>query len=266
MNILILFYRVLGENLGVAIVVMSIFLKVVSNPLQKPYLNSMKKVKDIAPQVDKLKKKYKNDRQGFMKAQAELYRQKGVNPSSGCIPYLLQIVILIALFNVFTSVLSGNGEVSARINDLLYAPLKFVNEQTFHTKFLYLDITKPDRIDAGLPFFLPGPILILAALVQFVSAKISMPFIEKEKIVAKATKTESDDFQVAMQSSMVYTFPLMTILIGVNFASGLALYWLIFSLLTSYQQYTTNGWGALTPFVKRLGLLEYARNDKNKSV
>ncbi len=251
-NGLIAFYRVLGGNLGLAIIAFSIFLRFLSAPLQKPYMANAKKMKEIAPLVAKLKKKYTNDKQGFLKAQADLYKEKGINPGAGCLPYLLQIVILIALFQVFTSVLSSNGAVTETINGLLYAPLKFVEGQTLNTKFLYLDITQPDKfVVAGLPFPLPGPLLLLAALVQFLSAKISMPMVEKEKQVAEKTKGQGDDFQVAMQSSMIYTFPLMTILVGVGFPSGLALYWFIFSIMQAYTQYQMFGWGGLTPWIKK---------------
>lgn len=251
-NGLIVFYRILGGNLGLAIIGFSVFLRFVSQPLQKPYLANAKKMKDITPLVNKLKKKYKDDKQGFLKAQADLYKEKGINPGAGCLPYLLQIVILIALFRVFTSVLSGHGAVTESINNLLYAPLKFLEGQTLNTRFLYLDITQPDKfIISGLPFPLPGPLLLLAALVQFLSAKISMPMVEKEKQVAEKTKESSDDFQVAMQSSMIYTFPLMTILVGVGFPSGLALYWFIFSIMQAYTQYQMFGWGGLTPWVHK---------------
>jgi YidC/Oxa1 family membrane protein insertase len=251
-NGLIAFYRVLGGNLGLAIIGFSIFLRIISAPLQKPYLANAKKMKEIAPLVTKLKKKYKDDKQGFLKAQADLYKEKGINPGAGCLPYLLQIVILIALFRVFTSVLSDHGAITESINSILYTPLKFMDGQSLNTKFLYLDITQPDKfVIPGLPFPLPGPLLLLAALVQFLSAKISMPMVEKEKQVAEKTKGEGDDFQVAMQSSMIYTFPLMTILVGVGFPSGLALYWFIFSIMQAYTQYQMFGWGGLTPWVHK---------------
>lgn len=219
-------------------------------------MESMKKMKDFAPQLAKLKDKYKDNKEGLMKAQADFYKEKGINPTAGCLPYLLQIVILIALFNVFTTVLSGNADI-AKINALLYAPFKFNLNDIINTKFLYLDITKPDVFNiAGLPIPIPGPILILAAIVQFLSAKMTMPYVEAEKKVARKTKEEADDMAVAMQSSAIYTFPLITILAGVRFASGLALYWLVFSVYQIVQQYTSTGWGGLTPWLKRLHLLK----------
>src|SRR5260221_10549291 len=87
-NGLILFYNIFGHNLGLAILGFSIFLIFVMRPLTKPYMDSMKKVKEVQPMIDKLKKKYGKDTMGFSKAQAELYKQRRVNPAAGCLLYI----------------------------------------------------------------------------------------------------------------------------------------------------------------------------------
>ncbi len=262
-NGLILFYRLLGNNMGLAIIGFSLLLRLALSPLTRPYTESMKKMKEFAPQLEKLKRKHKGDKVKQAQAQAEFYKQKGINPGAGCLPYLLQIVVLIAFFNVFTRTLAPNGEIVAKFNELLYPPLRFSVNETVNTRFLYLDVTKPDTIRIStLPFPIPGPILILAALVQLISAKMMSPYIEAEERVAKKTKGEMDDIQVAMQQSMIFTFPLMTLLIGLRFASGLALYWLLFSLYQAVQQYRSSGWGGLTPWVRKLGLLKLSDNKK----
>lgn len=258
-NGLILFYNIMGGNLGLAILGFSVFLIFIMRPLTKPYMESMKKVKEVQPLVDKLKKKYGKDTVGFSKAQAELYKQKGVNPAAGCLPYILQIVILISLFKVFTTVLSADVNAISKLNELMYPPLKFSENVALNTKFLYFDLTKPDSFRIpGVPFALPGAILILATLAQFVSVKITSPYISAEEKVAQKTKGGADDMQVAMQSSMTYMFPLMTLIFGLSFPSGLALYWFVFSLVNAWQQGRASGWGSLTPFIRRLGLLESA--------
>ncbi len=252
-NGLILFYRVLGGNMGLAIIAFSIFLRLILNPLTAPYLESMKKMRDLAPQLEKLKKKYKTNKIKMAQAQAELYRQKGVNPSSGCLTYLLQIVILITFFNVFTRTLAGANDPTSTFNELLYQPLKFSPGESLNTKFLYVDITKPDVLDFPfLSFSLPGPIVILASLTQFISAKVSTSYTLMQEKISKKTPQKSDDVQTAMQKSMIYTFPLLTLIVGMKFASGLALYWFVFSLIQTYQQIKTQGWGELTPAVEKI--------------
>lgn len=259
-NGLILFYKILGQNMGFAIIGFSLFLRLLLNPLTKPYMNSMKKMKEVEPLLTKLKKKYKNKPQDLMKAQSELYKQKGINPGAGCLPYILQIVVLIALFNVFNKVLSDNGETLQKVNDLLYQGLKFGQDTVLNTKFLYLDVRRPDIFNIpGIPFPIPGPILILAGLVQFLSAKMNVKVVEEEKKLAKKTADTADDMAASMQSSMIYTFPAMTILFGVRFPSGLALYWLLFSVFQMWQQYKSTGWGGLTPWLNKLGLLKSAK-------
>lgn len=263
-NGLIVAYRLLGENMGLAILGFGLFLRVILNPLTKPYMESMKKMKNFAPQLEKLKRKHKGDKVKLAQAQSEFYKQKGISPGAGCLPYLLQIVVLIAFFNVFSRVLTPNGDIVARFNELLYEPLKFGAQEIINTKFLYLDVTKPDVINIpSLPFPLPGPVLILAAVVQFLSAKIMAPYVKAEEKAAKKTKEKSDDIQVAMQQSMIYTFPLMTIVIGLRFASGLALYWLLFSVYQAIQQYNSQGWGGLTPWIEKIGLLQSDARSKN---
>ena len=251
---LVLFYRLLGGNMGIAIIVFSVFLRLVLYPLTKPYMESMKNMKNYAKDIEKLKKRHKGDRAAYMRAQSDFYKEKGINPSAGCLPYLLQIVVLIAFFNVFSRTLVSTQDPVASFNSLVYGPLKFAQGQVINTRFLYMDITHPDTIAGILPVAIPGPFLILAAVAQFLSAKMNAPYLETEKKIAEKTKEQSDDIAVAMQSSMVYTFPLITLLVGLNFASGLVLYWFVFSAMQVYMQYKSSGWGGLTPWVKKLGI------------
>lgn len=260
-NGLILFYRLLGNNLGLAIIVFSVFLSFVLKPLTKPYLESMKKMKKIAPQLEKIKAKFKDDKVKLAQAQAELYRQNKINPGAGCLPYLLQIVIFIAFFNVFTRTIYSSENLTQKFNDLLYPPLKFSQEEVVNTKFLYLDVTEPDVFKLNsVPFPIPGPVVILAALVQFWSSKLMMSSTEVYKNKAKKTKEVSDDLQASIQQSMLYTFPLMTLFFGMKFPSGLALYWVVFSLIQFYQQYDSSKIGSL---LSRFSLLKSTSNDKS---
>jgi len=257
-NGLILFYRLLGENLGLAIIFFSFFLRLALNPLTKPYVDSMKKMKEIAPQLEKIKKKFKGDKVKIAQAQAELYRQHKVNLGAGCLPYLLQIIIFIAFFRVFSLTLYGEGDVTAKFNNLLYSPLKFSQEGAINTKFLYLDVSKPDVFHFSfLPFPLPGPLVILAALVQFLSSKMSLPVSTAYQKSAKKTKEKTDDMQAAIQQSMIYTIPFMTLFFGVSFPSGLVLYWLLFSLMQFIQQYQSyNGKSILGALFSKSDLLK----------
>lgn len=252
-NGVIIFYKLFGSNMGLAILGFTVFLSFALNPLTKPYLESMQKMKKYQKDLAKLKAKHK-DKQKYMKAQADFYKAKGINPSKGCIPYLLQIAVLIAFFRLFINIFDG-GAVSAteNINALLYEPLKLGAGEVLNTRFLYLDIAKPDTFMlSGISFALPGPLLILAALTQFMSAKITQPFIEAEKKLAKKTPEKSDDIMAQSQSYMIYMFPVFTLWFGSRFPSGLALYWLVFSINQAVRQYKASGWGGATPIINKI--------------
>ena len=221
-------------------------------------MESAKKMREIQPLVDKLKKKYKNDQKGLMAAQTELYKQKGVNPAAGCLPIIPQMIIL----GIFASVLSMQNLNIEKINTILYSPIKFVEGSTFNTHLITIgkytiDLAKPDILPvSGLPFKVPGALLIIGAIAQFVSVKVMSPLITAEKKVAEKTKTEVDDTQLAVQSSMTYMFPIMTLWVGTSFSAGLALYFLISSLFNTIRQIRIQGWGGLTPLIRKLGLVQ----------
>lgn len=235
LNGIILFYKLTG-NLGVAIIVFTVFMRLVLVPLTIPGMKQAQKMKEVAPNLEKLKEKYKNDRQGLAKAQMELYRQKGVNPAAGCLPQIFQMVLLFALFQVLSKPL----EISS-INPLLYPALKLEEGHVLVTKFWYLDLMKPDVFYLpGFPFPLPGVFVLLAALALFISFKMTMPAVKKEEKIAQKTATGTDDFMISMQKSMLWMFPLMTIFSGFAFRSGLILYWFVYSAFQAGQQYIFN--------------------------
>jgi YidC/Oxa1 family membrane protein insertase len=222
LSALIFFYRILG-NFGLAIVFLTLFIRGLLIPLTLPALRSTQKIKDLAPQLDKLKKKYKNNRQKFQQEQLKLYRAHGVNPAMGCLPYLIQFLILIALYRAFTFFIGGSGKIDGTV---------------INTHFLWLDLTRPDLCLA-----------ILAGASQLLMSK-TMPFGTQEKpIEGRKTNQKKDDLATAMedmQKQMIYFMPLMTVVIGAKLPSGLALYWLVTSLFSAGQQYFTNGgWGKL---------------------
>ena len=137
-----------------------------------------------------------------------------------------------------------------KINSYLYQPLKFGEEETLSTQFLYMNITKPDvfRIP-NFPIPIPGPILLLAALLQLASSLMMLPVVKIEEKMAAKTAKKEDDIQTSMQKSTTYTFPLMTLIFGMSFSSGLALYWAVFSAFQVWQQYKTSGWGGLSDII-----------------
>ncbi len=248
-NGLMLFYNFLGHNFGVATLVFSSFLFLVTKPLTKPQLETAKKIKELQPLINKLKKKYGKDQTAFMKAQNDLYKEKNINPTAGCLPLILQVVIFITFSNVFNTAIQG----ASKFNEFLYPALKIAEGQELNMNFWYANIAKPDLVMiAGLPFALPGLFFVLIIILQFLSGKIMSPYIKEEEKVAKATKTQEDDMQVAMQKSMVYTLPLMYAFFGYQYSLGSILYLLVYVVGNIWTQVGMNGWGGLTPYTNKL--------------
>ena len=233
-NALVFFYQLTG-NLGWAILLMTALLRLALLPLTLPSLRSSQKIRQISPELSKLKKKYGKDREGLAKAQMELYKREGINPAAGCLPQLVQLVVLIAFYRAFNQFLSADGAALAEMNSFLLPGLRFAPDQILNTRFWYLELTQPEMVNL-FGFQIPGPFLIGSALVQFLSSKQMMPHVDKSAELAKKTESTTDDAMVGVQRQMVYLFPLMTLLIGLRFPSGLVLYWLAFSLI-NFGQY-----------------------------
>ncbi|MDP3954915.1 MAG: YidC/Oxa1 family membrane protein insertase [bacterium] len=253
-SILVVFLKTFG-SLGAAIIILTLLLRAVLIPLTIPSMKAQKKMAELAPEIAKLKKKHAGDKEKLAKAQMELYKQAGANPAAGCLPMIVQFVILIALYQAFVQVLRPDGAAMvAKINEIVYPFLRLPQEAKIDLSFLYLNLAKPDTIHlSGLPP-LPGLFLILASLAQLLSGKMMAPIrkvVEKE---AKKTPEKSDDMMASMQSQMLYLFPVMTIFIGYSFPSGLVLYWFVFSAFQLIQQYFMFGWGGLTPWLEKIGI------------
>lgn len=242
-NALVFFYGLFGQNLGLAIIVLTLAIRIVLLPLTLPSMRVSAKMSQLAPELDRLKKRFGGDRQRLAQEQMRLYRDHGVNPAAGCLPQIVQLVVLIALFQAFNQVLQPDGDVAAKLNQVLYAGLKIASQSQISTQFFYLDLTRPDIFSLPLSLGginlpgLPGFFLLAAAAAQFLTSKLSLPATSQAKKVAQKTEGASDDIATAMQGQMLYLFPLMTLVIGYAFPSGLVLYWLVFSATMLLQQF-----------------------------
>lgn len=235
LQLLIFFYNLFGGDLGLAIIAVTVLIKLILLPLIVPSLKSAKKMQDLKPHLDKLKTKY-SDKTQLQQAQMDLYREHGINPAAGCLPQIVQIVILIALYRVFIDFI-GKGVVGG---------------QAVNPNFLYLDLGKKDPYYI-LPILAGATQLIFSFMMQSgLEAHVKNPKKKQEK------KKEADSLEMAqsMQSQMLYMMPLMTVIISLNFQSGLVLYWVISTLFSIIQQYFFSGWGGLAPYLTRLGLLK----------
>lgn len=246
-NLLFFLYQVFAGNLGLAIIALTVLLRLALIPLTNPSMESAKKMQELQPELEKLKKTYKDDKQALAKAQMELYRQHNINPLGSLLPTILQFIVLIALFRVFIDVLNVNTTISS-LNENLYPFLHLNPNTTINFNFLSLDLTQPDTyvLPNNFGFLagkkIPGAFLLLAAVSQYLSSLLMMKSrSQKQKsVVSQKTKNSNVDMASSMQKQMLIMMPFLTLLIGLRFASGLVLYWIAFSVVMSIQQLLVN--------------------------
>jgi YidC/Oxa1 family membrane protein insertase len=233
--ILIELYKITGD-LGVSIIALTFILRSILLPLTLPSLKSQQKMKEMKPEIDKLKKKYK-DKKVLQQKQLELYQKYNVNPLAGCIPQIAQLIVLIFLYRALISFLGNTTQQGIEIS----------------TSFFWMDLSLPDP-----KFVLP----VLAAGSQFILSLMLAPGAEvrdivpnksKLKKVKDANEKEEDTAEMAqsMQRQMMFIMPLMTGFIALKFPSGLALYWVASTVFSVIQQYYVSGPGGLTLYAKR---------------
>ena len=214
-NLLIWFYNLVGD-VGVAIILLTVVLKLVLWPLTMQSLRSQKMLQSLQPKLKALQEKYKDNKQELTKATMALYKEEKVNPFSSCLPLLIQLPFLFALYRVLVDGLGSQNF------EALYAFVK--NPGLIKTvSFGFVDLAKSSVI-----------IAVLAGAVQFWQTKM----LPKPNIPASAGAGAKDESTMAlMNKQMMYLAPAMTILIGSKLPGGLAVYWLVMSLLTVGQQY-----------------------------
>jgi YidC/Oxa1 family membrane protein insertase len=232
---LLFFYQLFGGNLGLSIIAITLITKVILLPLVVPSMRSAKKMQDLKPELDRLKAKH-TDKTALQQAQVALYKERGINPAAGCLPQIVQIVILISLYQVFMYFLGQSS----------------IGGTTLNPYFLYLDLTKPDRT-----YIMP----ILAGVSQLIFSLMMQSGVEShvqnpKKKDDKKKEENSLEMASSMQQQMVYMMPVMTVIISLNFQSGLVLYWVLSTVFSLVQQYFFSGWGGLTPFLKKLHVLK----------
>lgn len=216
LNCLIFLYNnVPGNDLGIAIILLTIIIKIILHPLSIKSLKSQKELQDITPKINELKKKFKDDKQGLAKATMDLYKEHKINPFSSCLPLLLQFPFLIAVYRVFL-----NG-VDKKL-DLIY-PFIYRPETINFFSFGFLDLSKPNVALA-----------VLAGVAQFFQAKTMMA--KKPKNV-ESDDSKGRDMSEMMNKQMLYLMPALTVFIGVSLPGGLTLYWFVLTLLTVLQQW-----------------------------
>jgi len=220
-NVLIALYNLIPD-FGAALIVLTILLRLALFPLSQKSIKSQKELSEIQPEIKKLQQQYKDDKQKQAQALMDLYKEKKVNPMSGCLPLLIQLPILIALYQVCLNVFKP---------DAFSALYSFVHNPG-HVNPMFLGLI--DLAKRNIP------LAVLAGLAQFWQTKMILPKVEKNKPKNK-TGGMAEQMSGMMNQQMLYFMPVLTVIIGFSLPGGLPLYWLVTTLLTVGQQYLP--WG-----------------------
>ena len=229
--------------LGFAVIGLTIAIRLILYPLMQAQLRSAKKMSAMKPHLDALGVKHKGDKQALQQAQMALYKEHGVNPAAGCLPLLIQMPVLIALYNVFFQVLN-NGNIEKMVNDLnqvVYA--SWLHVQTLDLTFFGINLgLKPSAWQSAGWWLLSVP--VITGLLQWYQSRLMMPAAPKPPTDAKAMAGKEEkkpaDTAMEMQKQMMFIMPIMFGYFAFQFPLGLALYWNIFGLFGIIQQLRIN--------------------------
>ena len=243
----------LFKDFGLAIVIVTLALRLVFYPLYVKQIQSQRVMQEIGPAMNEIRQKYGKDRQKVTEEQMKLYKERGYNPASGCLPLLIQMPILFAMYSAMIQFACGLGRT-----DPSCPGVQGLGREQFES-IRYFFIPNPvegpglDLTANWLPWITgglgqPDPwfiLPVLAGVTQLVSSVMAMPYGQKP----------STDPQAKMMQSMAYYFPLITVVIAWGLPSGLSLYWVATTLFQIAQQYVVTGWGQLAkwlPFLRAI--------------
>ena len=284
-NLLVFLYQIPFFDFALAIIVFTVVIRTILAPLFVRQIRSQKEMQRMQPLIREVQRKHKGNRQKVSEETMALYKEHGVNPAAGCLPVVLQLPILFALYQALiraSGVIQGfrpdggnqaafdtlqaqnlvsavpghtdwyaiavNGSCNLPefnqlpqflpLNCQLIDPVKLTQPvDTTIGWLLGLDLAQIDTVFA-LPLFggfALSLLAVIAAVLQFVQVKMTSP------------RPNSDDPTSSMTTTMTYTFPLLTIIWGGIFPSGLILYWIVYTAYLVIQQFVIMGWGNLFP-------------------
>lgn len=214
LNALVGFYNTVAfQDLGVAIILLTLAIRIIFLPLFYKGAVNQSLMQKLQPEIKKIQHNHKEDKEKQAQAMMALYKEHNVSPFSGFLMILIQLPVLIGLYQVFLKGISPDTMV--KLYSFVAHPVNI------NATFLHLiDLQKPSIL-----------MVILAAAAQYVQGKLSLPKIEKGQELSTAEQ---------MGQQMVYFGPVMTVAILGTMPSAIGLYWLITSVFTVFQQMYIN--------------------------
>jgi YidC/Oxa1 family membrane protein insertase len=243
------------RNIAIAIILLTIILRVILIPIFRRQTVSTRRMQLLGPEVKEIQRRYKGDRIKINEATQALYKDRGVNPLSGCLPLVLTFFLLIPMYSVFSQGLQ-NFDVQPMLDvfglrivdlDCPDAPeITTVNGQA-HVANPCLN-PNAFGVNWGVPEVIvgqPGQLLsglsllaVISSLLQFIQSRMTLP---------KADPNAADDQNTRVQRQMAYFLPFISLIYGSILPAGLFLYWIVTTIFAIIQQYLIIGWGGMFP-------------------
>ena len=245
----------LTGNVLVAIVILTLLIRIVTFRLSARQLVSQKRMQILQPELrtlnKELERRYKGDRGAIMQAQQAFYRERGVSPMAGCLPAFLQMGMLIPMYSVIRIGLT-NFDPSAMFSvfGLKVVPITCPNPDHYVNNVLDKSLPCINTVVAGIDMgkeqvlfnldilgFTLGvsALAIVAAFLQLIQSRMMMP------------PPAENDPSASTQRSMMIFMPLISVLYGGILPAGLFIYWIVTSLFSIVQQFLIVGWGSMFP-------------------
>lgn len=216
-NFLIVLIGILpGHSVGLAIIILTIIVRVALFPLTGKSIRAQKAMKELEPEIKSIREKYKDNKQEQAKKTMELYQEKGVTPFSGCLPLFIQIPVIIGLYMVFKDLLVPDPA-------LLYNSVFHPGALDMH--FLFFDLAKKSAILAAA-----------AGITQYFQADLSLGRQTPPTVAKSGSPSFQEDFARSMQMQMRYVLPVMISFIAYSSSAAVALYWTTSNILSITQE------------------------------
>lgn len=225
MNLLVILTNLLGGNFGIAVIVLTVLIRVATMPLTLKQLHATKAMQLLSPKLKQLQKNFKDDKQKLQEETMKLYREAGMNPLGCILPMLIQIPIWIALYNSIVKALGASPENLLGLSRFLYSSPIVHQSLPLNDHFLWLRLSVTD------PYYI---LPILVGISMWVQQKMTMQ-----------TGPDADPTTSQTNTMMLWMMPIMFAYLTLQFPAGLAVYWVAFNVLGIVIQYFVTGWGGL---------------------
>jgi len=220
-NVLIVMSHVLGNNFGLSIIALTIIINLAMLPMTLSQIRSAKAMQDLQPKLADIQKKYGRDKQKLAQEQMKLYKESGVKPAGCAVSMLIQMPVWIALYQSIMLALAVAPEGLLSLSRYLYSWHIVYTVIPLNREFLAMNLAQPNIIMA-----------VLVGVSMWVQQKIS-------------TVPSPDPRQAQQAQMMLWMMPMMFTFFALSFPSGLALYWVVNSVVRIVIQYRMTGWGGM---------------------